>query len=233
MPTHSVKSSTTIFSSCSDTCTRGLENAPSRSKSPRPRRLLLEKGVSPEFGARELKRTIHRMLTQPLAGLVADGRIEPGVRLIVDLADEGQALSLQAQPKAVAPEVEAARPVVLAVDDNPHLLEWLQHVVTGAGVTALAAANAQQARDIAADERLDLVLLDLLLPDGDGLQVAFELLRMSPRLQIVLMSGTELSPDEAALCERQDFPVLRKPFLAIDVVSVIHARLLHSAAAGR
>ena len=44
-----------------------------------------------------------------------------------------------------------------------------------------------------------------------------------PRLQVVLTTGTELSPDEAALCDRQDFPVLRKPFLAPDVLSIIRA----------
>ena len=38
------------------------------------RQLLLGKGASVEYGARELKRTIHRMLTQPLATLVADRR---------------------------------------------------------------------------------------------------------------------------------------------------------------
>lgn len=35
-------------------------------------------GTSAEFGARELKRTILRSLTQPLAALLADGSIEPG-----------------------------------------------------------------------------------------------------------------------------------------------------------
>jgi hypothetical protein len=37
----------------------------------------------------------------------------------------------------------------------------------------------------------------------------------------------------AALCERQDFPVLRKPFLPEDVIHIVRARLLRSSAAGR
>lgn len=35
---------------------------------------------------------------------------------------------------------------------------------------------------------------------------------MQPRLQIAITTGMELPSDEAAPCERQDFPVLRKPF---------------------
>ncbi|HSW49265.1 MAG TPA: AAA family ATPase [Bryobacteraceae bacterium] len=51
---------------------------------PETRRAILRKGTSVEFGARELKRTLHRHLTEPLAALVAGGAIEPGssVRLV-------------------------------------------------------------------------------------------------------------------------------------------------------
>ncbi len=42
------------------------------------RQWLIEKGTSPEYGARELKRTIHKHLTQPLATLVAKNQIELG-----------------------------------------------------------------------------------------------------------------------------------------------------------
>jgi len=95
-----------------------------------------------------------------------------------------------------------------------------------AGVTPLTGTTAQQGREIATRRRLDLAIVDLLLPGGDGLSVAFELLRMWPRLQVVLMTGTELSPDEAVICHRLDFLVLRKPFLTEDVVRLIQPCLL-------
>jgi DNA-binding response OmpR family regulator len=74
--------------------------------------------------------------------------------------------------------------------------------------------------------------VDLVLPDGDGLALALELLRAHPRLQVVVSSGMEMTADETALCERQDFEVLRKPFLPADVVKVVRARLERSSAAG-
>jgi MoxR-like ATPase len=200
---------------------------------PAARRLLLEKGASQEFGARELKRTIHRMLTQPLAALVADGEVEPAGRVVVDLAEARDALQLRPTFNAPPTAIDHPRPVVLAVDDNSHLVAWLERLLADAGVTPLTAVTAQEARDIAGRQRLDLALIDLLASDGDGLWLAFELLRQWPQLQVVLMTGTELSPDEAALCDRQDFPVLRKPFLAQDVLSIIHARLLRSSAVGK
>jgi ATP-dependent Clp protease ATP-binding subunit ClpA len=51
------------------------------------RDFLLVRGTSDEFGARELKRTILRQLTQPLAAMVANGEIEPGAVVRVDVVD--------------------------------------------------------------------------------------------------------------------------------------------------
>ena len=47
------------------------------------RRQLLRQGTSIAYGARELKRTIHRRLTQPLAVMISRGEIEPGARVSV------------------------------------------------------------------------------------------------------------------------------------------------------
>ena len=62
---------------------------------PETRLAILRKGTSIEYGARELKRTLHRHLTEPLAALVADGGIAPGssVRLVFD--EEEDHLSIQ------------------------------------------------------------------------------------------------------------------------------------------
>jgi len=55
---------------------------------------LLRKGTSPEFGARELKRTILRHLIQPLAALVETGRVRPGSVVTVTASEDGEGLNL-------------------------------------------------------------------------------------------------------------------------------------------
>jgi ATP-dependent Clp protease ATP-binding subunit ClpA len=52
----------------------------------RSRKFLLERGTSSEYGARELKRTVHSHLVQPLASLVVNGDIQPGARVRAELA---------------------------------------------------------------------------------------------------------------------------------------------------
>jgi CheY-like chemotaxis protein len=201
--------------------------------SPAAREVLLTRGVSAQYGARELKRTIHRLLTQPLAALVASGRIAPGTRVTVDRG-EGEALSLTPiDVPAVSIPPPRTTPTVLLLDDNAALVGWLEAVLQGAGYETVSAGTAAQARALVAERRPDVALLDVVLPDGDGVSLASELQRTAPKVQLILMTGIELSTEEASFCEVHDIPVLRKPFLGQDAISLIQARIVHSQASRR
>jgi CheY-like chemotaxis protein len=200
---------------------------------PAARGLMLEQGASDEYGARELKRTIHRLLTQPLAALVAEGNVEPGGRVTVDVGEAPDKLRLRAEGLQAQTAPRPASRVVLLVDDNQHIVNWLQRELTHPDVTIFSASTAKGARDILVGETIDLAVIDLMLPDGDGLSVALELLRASPHVRVVMMTGGELSDDELTVCERQGFPILRKPFLASDIVGLVQASLHRESAAGQ
>jgi ATP-dependent Clp protease ATP-binding subunit ClpA len=62
---------------------------------PKGRRFLLSEGTSAQYGAREIKRAVHRHVTQPLAAMVVDGRIRAGGRIRIDITPSG-ALNLKA-----------------------------------------------------------------------------------------------------------------------------------------
>lgn len=68
---------------------------------PEARAFLLAQGTSAEYGARELKRTIHRHLIQPLARLVLDRRTRPGCLLRVER--EGEEGNLRFTPRTEVP----------------------------------------------------------------------------------------------------------------------------------
>jgi ATP-dependent Clp protease ATP-binding subunit ClpA len=61
------------------------------------RQFLRQKGTSDEYGARELKRTILRHLTQPLAAMVANGEIAPEAVVHAELAESGEELVLSVE----------------------------------------------------------------------------------------------------------------------------------------
>lgn len=57
---------------------------------PAAREFLLAEGTSEQYGARELKRALHRWIVQPLAELVAGGRVEPGGRARAEISGPGE-----------------------------------------------------------------------------------------------------------------------------------------------
>jgi CheY-like chemotaxis protein len=195
------------------------------------RQWLIEKGTSPEYGARELKRTIHKHLTQPLATLVAKNQIEPGARVRAEVGADKESLSLRATSAGEAPV--PSHPTVLLVDDNRDLLQFLERLMAESGWELLVAESASDARRIVAKRKPNAALLNYMLPDGNGVELAQQLKQMIPNLQVIMMTGSVLAPEEEAICEEHDFPVLRKPFLATDVMNQIRSRLAGRASSGR
>ena len=195
------------------------------------RQWLIEKGTSPEYGARELKRTIHKHLTQPLATMVAKNQIETGSRVRVDVASDKESLTMRASSAGETPA--PSHPTVLLVDDNRDLLQFLERLMAESGWELLAAETASEARRITAKVKPNAALLDYMLPDGNGVELAQQLKQSIPKLQVIMMTGSVLAPEEEAICEEHDFPVLRKPFLATDVMNQIRNRLAGRATSGR
>src|SRR5450759_215492 len=161
------------------------------------RQFLLKKGTSAEYGARELNRTIHRFLTQPLATMVATNQINPGALVRAELGDDGK-LSLRSRDGdgAIAP----VHPTVLLVDDNRDLLHFLERLMADAGWNLLTAENATEAKRLMQEHKPSAALLDYMLPDGNGVELGVEFLQSAPQMLVIVMTGTILPPEEEALC---------------------------------
>ena len=196
---------------------------------PEAREFLLERGISDEYGARELKRTIHRQLTQPLATMVARGEIQPGAQVSITVAVDGEQLSIESHGGAVMPA--PPEPSILIVDDNHDLLFFLATELREEGWEMLIAENAPQARLAFYQRKPPVILLDYMLGEDDGLRLALEFQQQSPLTQMILMTGGGFSDEERMICEEHDFPILYKPFLAHDVFNLVRGRFSRVAAA--
>ncbi|HTX35494.1 MAG TPA: AAA family ATPase [Bryobacteraceae bacterium] len=186
------------------------------------RQFLLQKGTSSEYGARELNRTIHRFLTQPLATLVASNQVSPGSRVWVEVAEGAEKLNIRTVESQTGAAV--VNPTVLLVDDNRDLLHFLERLMANDGWTLLTAESATAAKQLVQEHKPNAALLDYMLPDGNGVELGVEFLQTTPQMLVIVMTGTILPPEEEALCEEHNFPVLRKPFLASDVMNQIRSR---------
>jgi CheY-like chemotaxis protein len=186
------------------------------------KRFLLQRGISNEYGARELKRTIHRQLTQPLATMVARGEILPGGQVSVSINGDRESLSIQCS--GGSQPVARKTPTILIVDDNHDLLFFLAAEMKEERWEVLIAENGEQARLAFYQRRPDVVLLDYMLGEDDGLQLSLEFQQQAPLTHIFLMTGGGFSNELQLICQERDFPVLYKPFLAQDVLNLVRGR---------
>ena len=105
-----------------------------------------------------------------------------------------------------------SQPLLLVVDDEVPVLTLIRRVGEREGFEVLTSSDGRHAAQMAAQRRPDLVLVDLRMPDVNGLDVVRTLRRADPTATIVLMSGqaTIDSAVEAVKCGAADY--LTKPF---------------------
>ena len=103
---------------------------------------------------------------------------------------------------------------VLAVDDDPDMLELVEEVLTPLGYKVLSAANGEEALEMVTSqqEKIDLLLTDVVLPGIKGQELAKQLLVNCPDVNVLFMSGY-LCPSMGHSDSGQRFEAfIQKPF---------------------
>jgi two-component system, OmpR family, KDP operon response regulator KdpE len=113
---------------------------------------------------------------------------------------------------------------VLVVDDEPQILRALQTNLRGAGYEVTTAASAEEALTKAALEPPEAVILDLVLPDGRGTDVARELRRWTSAPILVLSAVGDEHEKVAALDAGAD-DYVTKPFGIDELLARLRAAL--------
>jgi len=78
---------------------------------------------------------------------------------------------------------------LLIVDDDNNLLNYLDEELTEAGYKVKTFDNGADAIVAAAEETFDLIILDMLLPGLDGIQVVRVLQKVAPKVPIIGLTG--------------------------------------------
>ena len=119
------------------------------------------------------------------------------------------------------------------IEDDPAISAALDKDLQAEGYQVAVAARGDDGLARAREHHFDVVLTDLRMPGLSGLELVSQLHSAKPKLPIIMMTGSILGAEEQAICEEYDFPVLRKPFLATDVMNQIRARIGGKAKSGR
>lgn len=116
---------------------------------------------------------------------------------------------------------------ILVVDDDPRLREMLRYAFSRAGFSVREAADGREALRAFAEEPADLVVLDVLMPEMDGLDVCRELRRTSS-VPVVFLSSKGEEFDRVLGLELGGDDYVTKPFSPRELVSRVKAVLRRS-----
>ncbi len=117
---------------------------------------------------------------------------------------------------------------VLVVDDEPMLRNLLSRLLRMEGYEVLEAEDGQAALDVCAKEKPDLVLLDVMLPARDGLDVLGELRRTSD-IPVILVSALAEEADRVMGLKMGADDYVTKPFSAAELSARIESVLRRAA----
>lgn len=113
---------------------------------------------------------------------------------------------------------------VLVVEDEPTLVETLTYNLVRQGYTVVAAMDGLSALDLARNEQPDIILLDVMLPGLDGIEVC-RILRQEMAVPIIMLTARDEEIDKVVGLEVGADDYITKPFSMRELMARVKANL--------
>jgi DNA-binding NtrC family response regulator len=114
---------------------------------------------------------------------------------------------------------------VLLVDDEPAIADWLRIVLEGEGYDVGVAGDSVSAIGQMTERDFSLALVDLVLPDGDGLQLLQQLKSKDPALEVIIMTGHSSIAKAVEATKQGAFYFVAKPFDSAEMLTLVSKAL--------
>lgn len=119
-----------------------------------------------------------------------------------------------------------SEPRILLVEDEKDLAQVVCEILNTLPAKVIVAKNGREAiRIIESDQSFDLVLLDLVLPQLNGLEVLRRLRRVSTTTKVILSTGYVESLDSKELAGLEISGLLSKPYMPNQLLAAVRAAL--------
>ena len=123
----------------------------------------------------------------------------------------------------------SSEPLVLVIDDEPPIRRFLHAALVSRGFHLAEAATAAEGLDKIVALRPDVILLDLGLPDRDGLELLREL-RTWSAVPVVILSARDRERDKVTALDSGADDYVAKPFAVGELLARLRVALRHSVA---
>ena len=146
------------------------------------------------------------------------------------VAEDAETSTAAQSPRLAARSRQKARDGkrILVVDDDPQALRYIRNALSEAGFTPIVTPDPKEALLLTAEQRPHLVLLDLVLPDSNGIDLMKDILRMTD-VPVLFVSGYGRDQVIAQAFEKGATDYIVKPFSPTELVARVRAALRRQA----
>jgi DNA-binding response OmpR family regulator len=116
-------------------------------------------------------------------------------------------------------------PRVLIADDDPDIVAALKIYLSSEGYELLSAENGKQVLDIVKGKQVDLILLDIMMPQMDGISAIAKLREENANMPIILLSAKSEDSDKLLGLNIGADDYITKPFNPAEVVARVRSQL--------
>ena len=116
-------------------------------------------------------------------------------------------------------------PTILVVDDNNGVLEFLMLLLSKHGLSAIGASSGDQCLNIVKNRPVNLIILDVMMPSMNGLEVCQELKKITPSIPIILLTARDDMTTRAAAMDLGVSEFVAKPVNNRDLLNRVRMQL--------
>lgn len=118
-------------------------------------------------------------------------------------------------------------PAILLIDDEPAIRGSCEIILSEKGYVLDSCPSGQQGLNRLEGEKYDILLLDLRLPDMDGMQILSLCKKKNPSLQVIILTGYPTVKNAVKAMKLGSFDYLTKPFSEDELIAAIDQALEH------
>ena len=143
--------------------------------------------------------------------------------------EAGSGATTQSPRRATRSQQEASEEVrILVVDDDPQALRYIRDALSKVDFTPIVTADPKKALLLTEEQKPHLVLLDMVLPDADGIDLMKDILRIAD-VPVIFVSGYGKDQVIAQAFEQGATDYIVKPFSPTELVARVRAALRRQA----
>lgn len=115
--------------------------------------------------------------------------------------------------------------LILIAEDEPKIAAFMQKGLNRSGFSTNVVADGNQVLSKILDDPCDLVLLDLGLPDKDGMDILKEMQQQNINIPVIVVTARSITPQDAQLIQLSGTEIVSKPFLMKNLIQKVRSLL--------